>query len=556
MSENNPKAQITNFIWNIIDQDLKDQKWEGVATRFPPEPNGYPHIGHATSICLNFGTAKKYGGHCNLRFDDTNPENEDIEYIEAFKEDIQWLGFNWGEGLYHASDYFEKLYELAIQLIKSGDAYVDSQSVEEIRENRGNFTTPGKNSAYRDRSVEENLELFQKMRGGEFKDGEHVLRAKIDMTASNMNMRDPIMYRIKHVSHPLAGDKWCIYPMYDWTHGLSDAFEGITHSLCTLEFQDHRPLYDWYIEKLGLKHHPQQIEFAKSALNYTMTSKRRLKRLVEEKFVGGWDDPRMPTIRGMRRLGYTPESIRNFCDIIGVSKKDTIVDMSILEDCLRNDLNAKALRRMAILNPLKVTLTNYDDSVELDVANHPQKPELGKRKVAFTKTLFIEQDDFKIDANRKFFRLKPGGEVRLRGSYIIKCDEYVQNDHGEVVELKCSIDPETLGKNPEGRKVKGVIHWVSATENLEAEVRIYDRLFRVENPLKVEEGQDFIENLNPNSLEVKTALVEKSLAEAQPEEHFQFERIGYFCADRYEHSKDKLVFNRSVTLRDSWAKEK
>ena len=552
MKENDVSAG-TNFVHNIIDGEIKSGKQKGpVYTRFPPEPNGYLHIGHAKSICLNFGIKDKYQGKCNLRFDDTNPVAEDPEYIKAIKEDIQWLGFEWNE-LCHASDYFDQLYDMAVKLIKKGKAYVCSLSEEETREYRGSHTQPGKNSPYRDRSIEENLDLFHRMKEGEFKDGEHVLRAKIDMTSGNMNLRDPLLYRIRHATHPMTGDKWCIYPLYDFTHGLSDAIEGITHSICTLEFEDHRPLYDWLLQELEFENPPQQIEFSKLFLSHIIVSKRNLKRLIDEGHVSGWDDPRMPTLRGFRRLGYTSESIRNFCTSLGVSKAYSIIDFGLLEESLRQDLNDKAKRKMVVLKPLKVTITNYpeDQSEVLSADNHPKKPEMGQRSFPMTKNIFIEETDFMEEAPKKFFRLKPGGEVRLRNSYIIKCNEVIKNDQGQIVELKCSADLDTLGKNPEGRKVKGIIHWVSASEAKQVTVHLYDRLFSEANP-RGDKEKDFTDFLNPNSLQTLTAaMAEPSIVEAKVGEGFQFERMGYFTLDKTSRA-DNLVFNRTATLRDNW----
>ncbi len=544
----------SNFIRHIIDNDLKNNKNNGkVATRFPPEPNGYLHIGHAKSICLNFTLAEEYNGTCNLRFDDTNPEKESVEFMEAIEEDILWLGFQWSEK-HHASDYFEQLYQYAVQLIKSGDAYVDDLSAEQIREYRGTLTEPGRESPNRNRPIEESLDLFERMRQGEFKDGQYVLRAKIDMASPNINMRDPAIYRIRRVHHQRTGDKWCIYPMYDFTHCLSDAIEGITHSICTLEFEDHRPLYDWVLDKLQTPCHPQQIEFARLQLEYTVMSKRKLNQLVSENHVSGWDDPRMPTIAGMRRAGYTPASIRDFCERIGVTKKDAWIKMDVLESCIREDLNENAPRRMAVLKPLKVIIENYEDEQEeiYDIANHPQKPEMGSRKVPFSKIIYIEQDDFAENPPKKFKRLIEGGEVRLRGSYVIKCEQVIKDDAGNIIELRCSYDPDTLGKKPEGRKVKGVIHWVSEKHSIPAEIRLYDRLFKVPNP---DSESHFLDALNPDSLEILSdSRVEASLAEAEAGKPFQFERTGYFCLDSKDSHKDKLVFNRTVTLRDTWAK--
>jgi len=556
MNEENKQDNVkpTNFIREIIDNDLKTNKYGGrVHTRFPPEPNGYLHIGHAKSICLNFGIAKDYNGLCNLRFDDTNPTKEESEYVESIKEDIRWLGFSWENREYYASDYFEKLYEYAVQLIKKGKAYVCDLTADEIREYRGTLTQPGKESPYRNRTVEENLDLFQRMRNGEFPDGSRTLRAKIDMSSPNLNMRDPVMYRILHATHHRTGDKWCIYPMYDWAHGQSDSIEGITHSICTLEFEDHRPLYDWFIEQLEI-HHPQQIEFARLNLSYTVMSKRRLLQLVEEGYVNGWDDPRMPTISGLRRRGYTPESIRYFAERIGVAKRENMIDVALLEDSLREDLNKRAKRVMAVLKPLKVIIDNYpDDKVEeLEAINNPEDPAMGKRKIPFSKTLFIEQDDFREHPPKKYFRLFPGNEVRLRYAYIIKCNNIIKDDKtGAIKEIHCTYDPETRsGSSSSQRKVKGTIHWVSAQHAIDAEVRLYDRLFTIEDP----SGDDWKNFINPNSLEVlQNCKLEPSLKSVNPLEKFQFERLGYFCVD-YDSKKDHLIFNRTVPLRDTWAK--
>jgi glutaminyl-tRNA synthetase len=544
-----------NFIHQIITSDLKNNKNSGkVATRFPPEPNGYLHIGHAKSICLNFGTAIEYKGTCNLRFDDTNPEKESVEYMESIKRDVQWLGFEWHE-LRHASDYFEQLYQYAVQLIEQGQAYVDSLSAEEIRAYRGTLTEPGKESPDRNRPIAENLDLFQRMRAGEFADGQYVLRAKIDMASPNINMRDPAIYRIRRVHHQRTGDAWCIYPMYDYTHCISDAIEGITHSLCTLEFEDHRPLYDWVLDQLQTPYHPQQIEFARLQLEYTIVSKRKLNQLVTEKHVNGWDDPRMPTLAGLRRAGFTPKAIRDFCERIGITKQNSWIEMGVLEYCIREDLNENALRAMAVLQPLRVVFDNYpDDQVEqLEVSNHPQKPELGKRQVPFGKVILIERDDFAEVPPPKYKRLIEGGEVRLRGAYVIKCNSVIKDDAGNVIELRCSIDPDTLGKNPEGRKVKGVIHWVSEQHSKPAEIRLYNRLFKVANP---DSEDNFLDAINPDSLEVLSdCRVEASLADAQAENRYQFERTGYFCLDAIDSTDGKLVFNRTVTLRDSFEKD-
>lgn len=552
-NENHPTA---NFIRQIINADLKDNKNNGkVATRFPPEPNGYLHIGHAKSICLNFGIATEFKGNCNLRFDDTNPEKENIEYMESIERDVKWLGFEWA-GLHHASDYFEQLYDYAVQLIEQGQAYVDSLSAEQIRLYRGTLTEPGKESPDRSHTIAENLDLFQRMRAGEFADGQYVLRAKIDMASPNINMRDPAIYRIRRVHHHRTGDAWCIYPMYDYTHCISDAIEGITHSLCTLEFEDHRPLYDWVLEQLQTPCHPQQIEFARLQLEYTIVSKRKLNQLVMEKHVHGWDDPRMPTIAGLRRAGFTPKAIRDFCERIGVTKQNSWIEMGVLEYCIREDLNENALRAMAVLQPLRVVIDNYpeDQIEELEISNHPQKPELGKRKVPFTKVILIEQDDFAEIPPPKFKRLVAGEEVRLRGSYVIRCNEVIKNAEGVITELRCTYDADTLGKNPEGRKVKGVIHWVSEQQSHPAEVRLYDRLFKVPNP---DNEENFLNAINTNSLEVLTnCRVEASLLDAQPENRFQFERTGYFCLDVIDSVNGKLVFNRTVTLREGgWGKD-
>ena len=551
--DNQPTA---NFILQIISSDLKDNKNNGkVATRFPPEPNGYLHIGHAKSICLNFGIAAEYSGTCNLRFDDTNPEKESIEYMESIERDVRWLGFDWA-GLYHASDYFEQLYGFAVQLIEQGLAYVDSLSAEQIRAFRGTLTEPGKESPDRSRSIADNLDLFQRMRAGEFADGQYVLRAKIDMASPNINMRDPALYRIRRVHHHRTGDVWCIYPMYDYTHCISDALEGITHSLCTLEFEDHRPLYDWVLEQLPTLGHPQQIEFARLQLEYTIVSKRKLNQLVTEKHVHGWDDPRMPTIAGLRRAGFTPKAIRDFCERIGVTKQNSWIEMGVLEYCIREDLNDNALRAMAVLQPLRVVIDNYpeDQTEQLEISNHPQRHELGKRNVPFSKVILIEQDDFAEIPPPKFKRLIDGGEVRLRGSYVIKCNEVIKDADGLITELRCTYDPDTLGKNPEGRKVKGVIHWVSEQHAQPAEIRLYDRLFKVPNP---DNEENFLDAINPDSLTVLTGCrVEASLAAALPEVGYQFERTGYFCLDAVDSVDGKLVFNRTVTLREGgWGKD-
>jgi glutaminyl-tRNA synthetase len=552
--EKNSEIKPSNFIREIIDDHLKSGRFNKVITRFPPEPNGYLHIGHAKSICLNFGLAKDYNGTCNLRFDDTNPETEEVEYVESIKEDIKWLGFDWNEREYYASDYFDKLYEYAVQLIRKEKAYVDSSTTEEIKNMRGTPTEPGKESPFRNRPVEENLDLFRRMKDGEFKDGELVLRAKIDMSSPNMNMRDPIMYRIRHASHHRTGNKWCIYPMYDWAHGQSDSIEGITHSICTLEFENHRPLYDWFIDALGI-HHPQQIEFARLNLSYTVMSKRKLLELVEGGFVNGWNDPRMPTISGLRRRGYTPEAIRNFSERVGVAKRDNVIDLALLEHSIREDLNKKAPRVMAVLRHLKVVITNYpeDKTEELDAINNPEDLSMGSRKIPFSKIVFIEKDDFMENPPKKYHRLSPGAEVRLRYAYIIKCTEVIKNENGEITELHCTYDPETKSGSGSTRSVKGTIHWVSANHALQAEVRLYDRLFVDEDPASKDE--DFKNFLNKDSLEIiNNAKVEPSLAEAKPGSRFQFERLGYFCTDPVDSKDTNLVFNRIVTLRDSWAK--
>lgn len=543
----------SHFIQNIIQDDLDSGKHKAIQTRFPPEPNGYLHIGHAKSICLNFGIAKQFGGKCNLRFDDTNPDKEEIEYMHAIQEDVKWLGFEWNE-LHHASDYFNHLYMYAVKLITEGKAYVDSLSADEIREYRGTLKDAGKNSPHRDRSIEENLGLFQRMKEGEFEDGAHILRAKIDMASPNMNMRDPALYRIKRAHHHRTGDDWVIYPMYDFTHCLSDAIEGITHSLCTLEFADHRPLYDWVLDKAKAPCHPQQIEFSRLELKYTITSKRKLHQLVDEEHVNGWDDPRMTTISGIRRRGYTPASIRDFCERIGVTKKDSSIEMAVLENCVREDLNEHALRVMGVIKPLKVTIENYPEGQveDMEAQNHPQNPDLGTRTVPFTKILYIEQNDFMEDAPKKFFRLSVGREVRLRYAYYITCTDVVKNDAGEVIELICSYDPETKGgSSPDGRKVKGTIHWVSAEHAIDAQVNSYDRLFTHPNPGSTD---DYTEHLNSESLTVlKNCKLEPSLVNADANQHYQFERTGYFFLDKDSRS-NALIFNRTATLRDTWAK--
>jgi len=559
MSENDtPKP--SNFIRHIIDDDRANNKNDGrVATRFPPEPNGYLHIGHAKSICLNFGIARDYSGTCNLRFDDTNPHKEDVEFVEAIKRDVRWLGFDWNDRQYFASDYFDKLYGFAVQLIRADKAFVCDLNAEQMRDYRGTLTEPGKNSPYRDRSIEENLDLFARMRAGEFQDGDKVLRAKIDMAAPNINMRDPTIYRIRHgVIHHQTGESWCIYPMYDFTHCLSDAIEGITHSLCTLEFEDHRPLYDWYLDTLQTTCHPQQIEFSRLNLEYTVTSKRKLTELVESGHVEGWDDPRMPTIAGMRRRGYPPAAVIDFCDRIGVTKSDNVVEMGVLENCVREELNENAERRMAVLHPLKVVITNYpeNDIEHVEAANHPQKPEMGTRQIPFSREVYIDKNDFmEVAPNKKFKRLVTGGEVRLRNAYVIKCEEVIKDEHGEIIELHCTYDAETMGKNPEGRKVKGVIHWVSVPHAVDVEVRLYDRLFTHPTPDAVKDGSEYTDHINSESLLTLTqAVLEPSLAGAAPGELYQFEREGYFVADASRTADARAVFNRTVTLRDTWAK--
>ncbi len=547
-----------DFIRDIVRQDLKTGRFGGrVHTRFPPEPNGYLHIGHAKAIWISFALAEEFGGLYNLRFDDTNPVKEEQQYVDAIIRDIRWLGWDWGDRLYFASDYFEQMYEYAIQLIKKGKAYVDDLSADEIREYRGTLTEPGKPSPYRDRSIEENLDLFKRMRAGEFPDGSRVLRAKIDMASPNLNMRDPVMYRILHETHPHTGDKWCIYPMYDWAHGLEDSIEGITYSLCSLEFEDHRPLYDWFLDELGI-YHPQQIEFGRYSLTYTVMSKRVLRPLVETGIVRGWDDPRMPTLSGLRRRGYTPEAIRLYCESSGVSRANTTIDIAFLEHCLREDLNRRAPRVMGVLRPLRLVIDNYPENQveEFDAVNNPEDPAAGKRKVPFSRVLYIEQEDFREVPPPKYYRLTPGREVRLRYAYFITCVGVKKDENtGEIIEVHCTYDPATRGGDaPDGRKVQSTLHWVSAAHALEAEVRLYDKLFTKENPLDVEEGADYKDYLNPNSLEVlKSCRVEPSLANAQPGSFYQFERIGYFCVD-LDSSSGKLVFNRTVTLRDTWAK--
>jgi glutaminyl-tRNA synthetase len=553
--QDSQKEAPIDFIRSIVHEEVEAGKNDGrVHTRFPPEPNGYLHLGHAKSICLNFGVADEFGGLCNLRLDDTNPVAEKTEYADAIMEDVRWLGFDWEDRLCYASDYFDQLHEWAIQLIKAGKAYVCDLSAEEMRKKRGSLTKPGENCCFRERSVEENLDLFGKMRDGEFEDGSHTLRVKIDMSSPNLNMRDPVIYRIVHAAHPRTGDKWKIYPSYDFAHGQSDSIEGITHSLCTLEFEDHRPLYNWFCENLGI-HHPRQIEFARLNLNYVVMSKRKMRRLVEEGHVSGWSDPRMPTIQGLRRRGYTPDSIRNFSEKVGVAKRDNMIDVALLEHCLRDDLNKKASRRMGVLRPLKVVIENYPENQveELDAINNPENPDAGSRKVPFSRELYIECEDFMEDPPKKFFRLGPGREVRLRYAYYITCNDVVKDDNGEVVELRCSYDPETKGgDSPDGRKVKGTLHWVSASKALNAEVRLYDRLFSKENP---EDGDDFTSNLNPDSLQtLRDCKLEPALARIESGVSFQLERLGYFCLDSKDSSPENLVLNRTTPLRDSWAK--
>jgi glutaminyl-tRNA synthetase len=557
MTDSTEKPRGVDFVREIVNEHNASGRFGGkVHTRFPPEPNGYLHIGHAKSICLNFGIAKDYGGKCNLRMDDTNPTKEEVEYVESIKNDVRWLGFQW-DGMYYASDYFDQLYAWALELIKKGKAYVCDLTAEQTREYRGTLTQPGKNSPYRDRSVEENLDLIERMRKGEFPDGSRTLRAKIDMASPNVNLRDPVLYRILHAEHHNTGNKWCIYAMYDWAHGESDSIEGITHSICTLEFENHRPLYEWFIDQLGI-HKPQQIEFARLNLTYTVMSKRKLLELVRDKHVAGWDDPRMPTIAGLRRRGYTPESIRNFCAEIGVSKTDSVIGMNVLENAVREDLNKRAPRVMAVLKPIKVVLTNYPAGQveELDAINNPEDPSAGSRKVPFSRELYIEQDDFREVPPKKYYRLAPGQEVRLRWAFFIKCHEVIKDPAtGEITELHCTYDPETRGGNaPDGRKVQGTIHWVSAAQAQRAEVRLYDHLCKVPNPDDVPQGVDWKTNLNPDSLvTINDAMVEPSLAQASAGDRFQFERVGYFCVDT-DSKPGALVFNRIVSLKDTWAK--
>ena len=554
MSVENSSAP--NFLYNQIREELEQQGGGTIVTRFPPEPNGFLHIGHAKSIWVNFGLAEQFGGKCNLRFDDTNPEKEDQRFIDAIKEDITWLGYQWNGEERYASSYFEQLYAWAQYLVREGKAYVDDLDAETMREYRGTLTEPGRNSPYRDRGVEENLDLLERMRVGEFPEGAKVLRAKIDMASPNINLRDPVLYRIRHADHHQAGDAWKIYPAYDFAHGQSDAIEGITHSICTLEFEDHRPLYNWFLDNLPVPARPRQIEFARMNINYTVTSKRKLKLLVDNGVVNGWDDPRMPTVAGLRRRGYTPASLRKLCEMTGVARSSGVIDIHMMYHAIRSDLEENALRAMCVMKPLKVVLTNLPEDHEeiLEVSSHPARDDMGTRKLPLNREIWIDQDDFMMDPPKKFFRLAPGKEVRLRNAYVIRCDEVITDDAGNPIELHCSVDKDTLGKMPEGRKVKGVIHWVSAQHGVPVEVRNYDNLFLDEAPDRDKE-KDFLEHLNPNSLEVVLGIGEPSLADAAPETRFQFERIGYFCADRWDHGKDgKLVFNRTVSLKDGWAK--
>ena len=555
--ENNEKTASLDFVRSIVDGDIKAGKNGGrVHTRFPPEPNGYLHIGHAKSICLNFGIAAEFSGLCNLRFDDTNPVKEEAEYVQSIEEDVRWLGWDWEDRLYFASDYFQQMYDWAVELIKKGNAYVCDLTADQTRQYRGSLTEQGKNSPFRERGVEENLDLFARMKNGEFEDGSRTLKAKIDMASPNLNMRDPVMYRILHATHHRTGDKWCIYPMYDWAHGLEDSIEGITHSICTLEFEGHRPLYDWFLDQLGAGH-PQQIEFARLNLTYTVMSKRKLLGLVQENHVNGWDDPRMPTISGMRRRGYSAASIRDFCKGVGIAKFNSTVDFAFLEHCVRKDLNEYVPRVMAVLNPLKVVIENYPEGQvdELEAINNPNDPDAGTRVVSFSKTIYIERDDFMEEPPKKFFRLAPGREVRLRYAFFITCTDVIKDDEGNVVELRATYDPETRGGDaPDGRKVKATMHWVSADHAIKTQVRLYDNLFTKENPEKTEEGEDFIVNLNPESLKVlESCWVEPSLADTKAGNKYQFERLGYFCTDK-DSSGEKPVFNRTATLRDTWAK--
>jgi len=553
--QNDAVIKTSNFIWNIVEEDIRNNKNDGkVHTRFPPEPNGYLHIGHAKAVFQDFETAIRYNGKCNLRFDDTNPVKEDTHFVNSIQDDLKWLGYEWNGGLFYASDYFETIFEYAIKLIKEGKAYIDDLSVEQIREFRGTLTEPGKNSPFRDRSIEENLDLFYKMREGKFAEGEHVLRAKIDMSSPNINMRDPVMYRTKFAYHHRTGDKWCIYPTYDFTHGQCDSIEGITHSLCDIGYEDHRPLYDWFIDNLGI-HHPQQIEFARLNLSYTVLSKRKLRVLVEENYVSGWDDPRMPTLAGLRRRGYTPAAIRDFCDRIGVAKRESIVDLALLEHCLREDLNKRAPRYMAVLDPIKVVIENYPEDLveEIEAINNPEDESQGKRIVPFSRELYIEREDFLEEPTKGFFRLSPGNEVRLRYAYYIKCERVIKDNDGNIIELRCSHDPATKGGwSQDGRKAKSTLHWVSAKHAVKAAVKIYDNLFLEEDP--EEDNTHFIDNINPDSLKViEKAMIEPALAIAEPFSQFQFERIGYFCCDP-DSTAEKLIFNRTVTLKDAWAR--
>jgi len=557
MNDSEDSSARLDFVRTIVAEDMKTGKWQGrVATRFPPEPNGYLHIGHAKSICLNFGIAEEFGGKCNLRFDDTNPVKEEQEYIDAIERDVRWLSFDWEDRLYYASDYFEQMYDYAVQLVKGGKAYVCDLTAEQTREYRGTLTQPGKNSPYRDRSIEENLDLFTRMRAGEFTDGTRTLKARIDMAHPNLNMRDPVMYRILHANHPRSGDKWCIYPMYDWAHGLEDSIEQITHSICTLEFENHRPLYDWFLDALGV-HHPQQIEFARLNLTFTVMSKRKLLQLVQQGLVSGWDDPRMPTICGMRRRGYSSAAIRNFCTRIGVNKFNSTVDIGFLEHCVREDLNKTSPRVMAVLRPVKVVIDNYpeDQVEEMEAVNNPEDSAAGTRKVPFSRELYIERNDFMEEPPKKFYRLAPGREVRLRYAYFVTCTDVVKDADGNIAELHCTYDPATRGGDaPDGRKVKSTLHWVSAAHAVKAKVRLYEHLFTTKNPDETDESNDFTSNLNPNSLEVLTdCLVEPSLKDAKPLVRYQFERLGYFCVDT-DSSETKLIFNRTVSLRDEWAR--
>lgn len=551
-------SNAPNFLSNQIREELEKGSAKTIVTRFPPEPNGFLHIGHAKSIWVNFSLAEQFGGRCNLRFDDTNPAKEEDQFVQSIQADIQWLGYEWAGDVHYASQYFDQLYEWAIYLVKQGLAYVDDLNAEQMREYRGTLTEPGKPSPYRERSVEENLDLFERMAKGEFGEGEKVLRAKIDMASPNINLRDPVLYRIRHAHHHQTGDKWKIYPSYDFTHGQSDAIEGVTHSICTLEFEDHRPLYNWMLEKLPVPAQPRQIEFARMNVNYTVTSKRKLRLLVEKGIVDGWDDPRMPTISGLRRRGYTPQSLRRFCEMTGVARAANVVDIAMLYSAIRADLEENAPRAMCVLKPIKVVLTNFEEGREevIEAKGHPARDDMGTRQLPLTRELYIDADDFmEVAPNKKYFRLALGKEVRLRNAYVIKCDEVIKDAAGEIEELHCSVDFDTLGANPEGRKVKGVIHWVSARHGVPVEVRNYDNLFSVEAPDKYKDEDEFLENLNPDSLSVVHGVGEPSLAECQPEAHFQFERVGYFCADRHDHGQDgKLVFNRTVSLKDGWAK--